>query len=101
MKVKGVITDSPSNRAFSIGGRDLICFSLDAEIHDVVAADGAVVDDDVPSPESNGVPLFHLEPLFAAFLGHGAGSAGRSLGDFIIDLHGHALSGTKKSSRVN
>lgn len=28
------------------------------KIHDVVAADGTVVDDNVPSPESDGVPLY-------------------------------------------
>jgi len=32
------------------------CWLL-TKIHDVVPADGAVVDDDVPRPERNGVPL--------------------------------------------
>ena len=41
---------------------NLIGLALDAEVHDVVAADGAVVDHDVPSPQRNGVPLLHLEP---------------------------------------
>jgi len=35
----------------------LVGLAVDAQVHDVVTADGAVVDDDVPSPERNGVPL--------------------------------------------
>ena len=35
--------------------------AFDAEIHDVVSADGAVVDDNVPRPERNGVPLEHRQ----------------------------------------
>lgn len=31
--------------------------SKHTQVHDVVTADGAVVDDNVPGPESNGVPL--------------------------------------------
>lgn len=30
---------------------------VNTKIHDVVATDGTVVDDDIPSPKSNGVPL--------------------------------------------
>ena len=40
----------------------LISLTLDAEVHDVVPADGAVVHDDVPGPQRHGVPLLHLEP---------------------------------------
>jgi hypothetical protein len=35
----------------------LVGLALDAEVHNVVSADGAVVDDDVPCPEGDGVPL--------------------------------------------
>jgi hypothetical protein len=35
----------------------LVGLAVDAQVHDVVTADGAVVDDDVPGPERNGVPL--------------------------------------------
>jgi hypothetical protein len=37
------------------------------EIHDVISADGAVVDDDIPGPECNGVPLL-LSVLFHPLL---------------------------------
>ena len=35
----------------------MVCLAVYAKVHDVVAADGAVVDNDVPGPERNGVPL--------------------------------------------
>jgi hypothetical protein len=28
------------------------------QVHDVITADGAVIDDDIPGPESNSVPLY-------------------------------------------
>jgi len=37
--------------------------TIDAQIHDVVSADGAVVNDDVPGPESYRVPLLYFESL--------------------------------------
>ena len=33
------------------------------QIHDVISADGAVVDDNVPCPQGDGVPFLHLEAL--------------------------------------
>ena len=41
----------------------LVGLALDAEVHDVVATDGAVVHHDVPGPQSHGVPLLDLKPL--------------------------------------
>jgi len=87
VEVEGVVTDAPGHRAFLTRGGCLICLALDAEIHDVVAADGAVVDDDVPGPESDGVPFLHFESLLAALLHHGARAARRCRRDFIVDLH--------------
>ena len=40
----------------------LVSLTLDAQVHDVVAADGAVVHHDVPSPQRDGRPFLHLEP---------------------------------------
>ena len=51
------IADAPGDSALLAGGRRLVGLALDAQIHDVVTADGAVVNDNVPSPESYGVPL--------------------------------------------
>lgn len=56
-KLKTHIADTPSDGAFLGSGTSLVGLAVDAQVHDVVAADGAVVHDNVPSPESNGVPL--------------------------------------------
>lgn len=45
------------------------------QVHDVVSADGAVVDDNVPGPEGDGVPLMML--VFV-LIGSDSGSALRS-----------------------
>lgn len=72
VKVEGVIADSPGDRAFFARSGSLICLALDAEVHDVISADGAVVDDNVPGPKSYGVPLLDLEALLVT-LGAGTG----------------------------
>jgi hypothetical protein len=41
---------------------DLICLTLDAQVHDMVSAYSAVVHDNVPGPQRNGVPLLYLKP---------------------------------------
>ena len=46
----------------------LVGLALDAEVHDVVATDGAVVHHDVPGPQRHGIPLLHLEPLLVLTL---------------------------------
>lgn len=53
-----MIADTPGNSALFGGGGTLICLTFDTQVHNVVSADGAVVDDDIPSPESNSVPLY-------------------------------------------
>lgn len=63
VKVKGVIADAPGDGALLVGGRLLIRLALDAQIHNVIAANGAIVDDNVPRPECDGAPLFQLELL--------------------------------------
>lgn len=51
------VADSPRNGTlFTCGGR-LVGLALDTEVHDVVTANGAVVDDDVPAPKGYRVPL--------------------------------------------
>lgn len=52
-----MIADTPCDGAFFGGGGGLVGLTFDAEVHDVVTADGAVVDDDIPGPECDGVPL--------------------------------------------
>merc|ERR1719356_1933288 len=75
VEVEGVVTHPPGHSALLTGSTRLISLTLDAQVHDVVPADGAVVHHDVPGPQSNCVPLLHLEPLL--LLGsHGRASHG-------------------------
>jgi len=65
MEVEGMIADSPCYGALLAGGRSLVCLTFDTEVHNVVSADGTVVDDNVPSPQSDGIPLLNLKTLLA------------------------------------
>jgi len=50
MKVEGVITNPPGRIALFRCSGYLIGLAVDAEVHDMIAADRAVVDDNVPRP---------------------------------------------------
>lgn len=63
--MESMVANTPCHSALLAGGRSLVGLAFDAKVHDVVSANGAVVDDDVPSPKSNGIPLLHLELLLA------------------------------------
>ena len=63
VEVEGVVAHPPGHGALLAGGAGLVGLALDAQVHDVVPADGAVVHHDVPGPQSDGVPLLHLKPL--------------------------------------
>lgn len=63
MKVKGVIARTPRYRTVVHIGAAVVRLTLDAEVHYMVAADGAAVDDEVPRPEADCVPPLHLEQL--------------------------------------
>lgn len=75
MEVKGVITDAPSNRALLTDGAGLIGLTLDAKVHNMVATDGTVLDDYIPRPEGNGVPLLNLKSWLSRI------TRGSTLGD--------------------
>ena len=63
VEVEGVVAHAPRHSALLGGRRRLVSLALDAEVHDVVATDGAVIHHDVPRPERHCVPLLHLEPM--------------------------------------
>jgi len=65
VEVEGMVTDAPCHCTFFTCSRRLVCLTLDAEIHDMISADSTVIHDDIPSPESYGVPLLDFEPLLA------------------------------------
>ena len=51
----------PGHSALLAGGTRLVGLTLDAQVHDVVPADRAVVHLDVPGPEGHSIPLAHLK----------------------------------------
>ena len=63
VEVEGVVAHPPGHGALLAGGAGLVGLALDAQVHDVVPADGAVVHNDVPGPQGNRVPLLHLKPV--------------------------------------
>jgi hypothetical protein len=50
VEMEGVVADAPGNSAFFASCRSLVCLAFDAQVHDMVSADGAVVDNDIPGP---------------------------------------------------
>lgn len=62
MRVERVIAPAPRHCAL-IGVRGAIGLAVDADIHNVVAADGAGVDHNVPRPERDRTPLLHFKPV--------------------------------------
>lgn len=44
------VADTPGNSTLLTRSGSLVGLALNAEVHDVVSANGTVVDDDVPSP---------------------------------------------------
>ena len=69
VKVKGVVASSPCHRALITACSWLVGLALDAQVHYVVAADGAVVYLNVPRPQRHGRPLLHFEALLGLQLG--------------------------------
>lgn len=51
------VTDTPGDCAFFRSSRSLVGLAVDAKIHNVVTTNGAVVNDDVPRPEGDRIPL--------------------------------------------
>ena len=65
VEVEGVVAHPPGHCALLAGGAGLVGLTLDAQVHDVVPADGAVVHHDVPGPQRARIQLLHLEPARA------------------------------------
>ncbi len=61
MEMEGMITHAPGHCALFGGDGGLICLTFNAKVHDVVAANGAIIYDDIPSPQSDGIPFFDLK----------------------------------------
>ena len=70
MEMESVVAGTPSLCALFRSVSNLLRLALDARLHDVVSADGAVVDVDVPGPESDGVPFFDFETRLGVCFDH-------------------------------
>ncbi len=64
--VRTYIADSPGYCALLISGSTLVGLAFDAKIHDMVSADGTVVDDNIPGPKGDSVPLDIYQLLMIA-----------------------------------
>ena len=63
MEMEGMIAHAPSHGTFFRSHGSLISLAFDAQIHNVVSANGAVVNDNVPSPQCDGVPFLDFKPF--------------------------------------
>ena len=70
VEVERVIAGTPSLRALFRSVRDLLRLALHTRLHDVVSADGTVIDVDVPRPERDGIPFFNFESCLWRCLNH-------------------------------
>lgn len=61
-----MVADSPSYGALLASSRSLVGLTLNTEVHDVISANGTVVDYNVPRPKRDGIPLLDFEALFLA-----------------------------------
>lgn len=72
VKVESMVADSPGNSALVVGSRNLIGLTLNAEVHNMVSADGAVIHHNVPCPQCHRVPFLHLESFLLVRFDGGA-----------------------------
>jgi hypothetical protein len=82
------VAHSPSDGAFFARRRGLVGLTLNTQLHDVIAANGAVVDNDVPRPEGDGIPL----PNMLAFFRFTSASLLRGVLTFLTSNFGFLLS---------
>ena len=67
MEVEGVIAHSPSLITFLFRVGDLVGLTVDTGLHDMVSADGTVIDVDIPGPECHSIPFFDFESFLYGF----------------------------------
>ena len=64
MEVKGVITRTPCNVALICAALFLISLTLNADVHEVISANGAVILLTFPFPHCHCVPFLDRELIF-------------------------------------
>ena len=67
MEVEGMIARAPRNRALLRAALLLVRLAFDADLHEMVPANGAIVDLALPLPHRHGVPPFYYKLVSAAF----------------------------------
>lgn len=65
MEVESMVADTPGYCTLFAGSGCLVGLAFDAEVHDVITANSTVINDNIPCPESYGIPLLDLELLLA------------------------------------
>ena len=61
VEVESVVADTPRLVAFFLRVGHLVRLAVHAWLHNMVTADGTVVDMDVPAPESHGIPFLDFK----------------------------------------
>ena len=70
MEVESVIADAPGCCALVLYVGDLVGLAINARLHDVVLADGTVVNVDVPGPQRDRVPFLYLKSFLGRSVNH-------------------------------
>ena len=65
VEVKSMVTDAPRHGALFRSSGRLVGLTFYAKIHNVVPADGTVINHNIPGPEGYCIPLFHFKALLA------------------------------------
>lgn len=65
MKVEGMVASSPGDGALFGARARLIGLALNAQVHNVISANSAVIHLNIPGPKRYGVPLGHSETCLA------------------------------------
>lgn len=72
VEVKSMVTDSPRNGALFRSSRRLVGLTLYAKIHNVVPADGTVINHNIPGPEGYCIPLLFKAAFTQEWTGEGS-----------------------------
>lgn len=72
------VADSPSYGALLASSRSLVGLTLNTEVHDVISANGTVVDYNVPRPKRDGIPLHIIKSACRRIGSHGGPHLQRS-----------------------
>ena len=65
-----MIADAPRGGALLLGIRYLVRLTVNARLHDVIPANGTILNGNVPGPQSNRVPFFHFKSLLYSRFNH-------------------------------